>query len=79
MIEIRNLRKTYITGNKELHALDGIDLRIEEKTFTSIVGRSGSGKSTLLHLMGLLDSPTSGEILIGGRDINKFRGKEQAI
>lgn len=66
MIQAKQLQKTYGNGRTGTHALKGVDLHIESGEFVAIMGRSGSGKSTLLHLLGLLDSPSSGEIYIDG-------------
>lgn len=78
MIEIKELKKVFITGNKELIALNNVSLEFKEGSFNSIVGRSGSGKSTLLHLIGLLDKPNSGKILIDNVNINELSSVEQA-
>lgn len=72
LIRIMNLRKSYHTGRVAVHALDGIDLEIEEKTFLVVMGPSGSGKSTLLHLVGGLDRPTEGHIEIGGHSLENM-------
>jgi len=69
MIEITDLHKIYRMGNVEVRALDGITLNIEKGEFLGIMGASGSGKTTLLHLLGLLDYPTSGKIVIDGTDL----------
>jgi len=66
MIEVKNLSKIFISGDAELRAVDNVSFTIPEGQFVSITGRSGSGKSTLLYQLGLLDEPTSGEILIDG-------------
>lgn len=66
MIEIKNLSKIFKSGDLELRAVDSVSFTIPEGQFVSITGRSGSGKSTLLYQLGLLDEPTSGEILIDG-------------
>ena len=79
MIEISELRKTYHMGNVEVRALDGVTLDIEKGEFLGIMGPSGSGKSTLLHMLGLLDLPTSGKILIDGMDILKFTDYEKTM
>jgi putative ABC transport system ATP-binding protein len=69
MISVRNLQKTYGHGESATRALKGIDLDIETGEFVAIMGRSGSGKSTLLHMLGLLDLPTQGEILIDKQNV----------
>jgi putative ABC transport system ATP-binding protein len=79
MIEISDLRKTYNMGNVEVKALDGITLDIAKGEFLGIMGPSGSGKSTLLHMLGLLDEPTSGKILIDGMDIAKLTDYEKTM
>lgn len=68
IIEVKNLRKTY-EGKVPTHALKNINFGIKKGEFVALMGRSGSGKSTLLHQLGLLDTPTSGEIYIGGVDL----------
>jgi lipoprotein-releasing system ATP-binding protein len=65
----RNLRKIYLQGKVEVPVLLGVDLAVAKGEHVAIVGASGSGKSTLLHLLGGLDAATSGEVVIGGRDI----------
>ncbi len=71
-IQIRNLRKTFVMGRQKVYALAGIDLDIQEGSFTVIMGPSGSGKSTLLYLLGGLDRPTSGEIHVEGFELEKM-------
>lgn len=71
-VQTINLRKTYNMGETEVHALDGLDLSIPSGSFTVIMGPSGSGKSTLLYLVGGLDWPTSGNILVDGLEIAKM-------
>lgn len=78
MIECRKLEKTYQMGNVEVKALEEIDLEIEEGKHVSIMGPSGSGKSTLMHLLGLIDSPTSGQIHVNGRRVDNLQDKEKA-
>jgi putative ABC transport system ATP-binding protein len=79
MIEILDLQKIYRMGNVEVRALDGINLTIEKGEFLGIMGASGSGKTTLLHMLGLLDTPTSGKILIDGMDISLFSDYEKTM
>jgi len=73
-VETRNLRKLYRMGRSEIHALDGVDLRVERGEFISVVGRSGCGKTTLLNVIGGLDSPNEGQVLIDGVDITRLNG-----
>jgi len=76
IIEITNLTKIYDAKSMPVYALNGIDLAFTEGEFTSIVGPSGSGKTTLLNMLGGLDSPTSGQILIDHTDITKLSSRE---
>lgn len=64
MIDIKNIKKIYKNGDVLTHALNGIDLHIDSGEFVAIMGPSGSGKSTLMHILGCLDSPTSGKYLL---------------
>lgn len=77
--EVKDVKKIYTTQANEIHALDGLSLSIEEGEFVAIVGASGSGKSTLLNVLGALDKPTSGEIVIRGVDIAGLSPDEQTI
>ena len=79
MIEITDLRKIYRMGPVEVKALDGVTLNIEKGEFLGIMGPSGSGKTTLLHMLGLLDLPTSGKIIIDGMDISQFTDYEKTM
>ena len=72
IIVAEGLRKTYVLGGDELHALDGVDLTVEEGEFVAIMGSSGSGKSTLMNILGCLDRPTSGRYLLSGRDVSQM-------
>ena len=78
VIEMRNVNKIYDTGAVKVHALRGINLAIRKGEFVAIMGPSGSGKSTLLNLLGALDKPTSGEVLIDGVDISKLNSDQLA-
>jgi putative ABC transport system ATP-binding protein len=71
-IEVQNLTKTYHVGDVEVNALRGVNLRIERGEFVAVVGPSGSGKSTLFNILGGLTPPTSGTVLIDGRDLIKM-------
>lgn len=78
IIEIRNLRKDYIVGEVTVHALRGVDLKIEEGEFVAIMGASGSGKSTMLNILGCLDKPSAGEYLLDGVQINTLNRDQLA-
>lgn len=77
MIELHNLTKTHHRGETEVHAVRGVTCSIDASSFNFIVGPSGSGKSSLLYLLGALDNPTSGEILVSGRSLTKFTEPER--
>jgi len=79
MIEITDLKRLYHMGNVEVRALDGVTLNIEKGEFLGIMGASGSGKTTLLHLLGLLDAPTSGRIMIDGLDVLSLTDYEKTM
>jgi putative ABC transport system ATP-binding protein len=72
VIETLNLKKTYMLDSLPIHALRGIDLRVEKGDLISILGPSGCGKSTLLNMLGALDKPTEGKVIIEGTDISSF-------
>lgn len=76
VIEIKNVEKIYNGSEVKVHAVNGVDLSFEEGEFAAIVGPSGSGKTTLLNMLGGLDNPTSGEIIIGGTNISKLKGSK---
>jgi putative ABC transport system ATP-binding protein len=78
MIECRNITKSYVNSNNETLALKGISFTIRDGEFVSIMGPSGSGKSTLMHILGALDSPTSGTYLLDGKDIAQLSDDELA-
>jgi putative ABC transport system ATP-binding protein len=75
-IELTEVRKIYRMGEIEIHALDGVSFRIRKGEFTVIVGPSGAGKSTLLNVLGGMDSATSGQIMVDGREIGKYSPKQ---
>lgn len=76
VIELKDVVKSYPKGKGEVRALNGVDLEIQDTGLTAIVGRSGSGKSTLLHLVGAMDQPTSGQVIVAGRGLNDLSGAE---
>jgi len=76
MIEVNNITKSYITGDTELQVLKGISFRIEDGEFITIMGPSGSGKSTLMHILGALDTPTSGQYFLDGQGVSKLNDDE---
>ncbi|HEV7702383.1 MAG TPA: ABC transporter ATP-binding protein [Candidatus Paceibacterota bacterium] len=78
MIEVKNIKKTYKTGNEEFNALDDVSFTINDGEFVAIMGPSGSGKSTLMHMLGALDSPTSGTYLLDGKDVSTLSDDELA-
>jgi putative ABC transport system ATP-binding protein len=76
VIEIKNVEKIYNDSEVQVHAVNGVDLSFEEGEFAAIVGPSGSGKTTLLNMLGGLDTPTKGEITIGGTNISSLKGSK---
>lgn len=74
-----DLRKIYGQGEAEVRALDGVNLEVEKGEFMAIVGTSGSGKSTLLHMIGGLDVPTSGQVIVDGQELNHMTDEELTI
>lgn len=73
------VRKVYGSGNNQVTALDGIDLSVSKGEFVTILGASGSGKSTLLHILGSVDKPTNGNVIIDGTDLSKLNQTQAAI
>ncbi len=76
LIKFKNVKKTYLIGEKKYNALDGVDFSINKGELVVILGPSGAGKSTLLNLLGGMDKPTSGEIIVGSDKISKFNDTE---
>ena len=79
ILETKNLRKIYGSGDTEVRALDGVNLAVENGEFVAVVGTSGSGKSTLLHMLGGLDRPTSGQVIVDGKDISALKDEALTI
>ena len=79
ILETKDLRKTYGSGEAEVRALDGVDLKVDRGEFVAVVGTSGSGKSTLLHMLGGLDRPSSGSVSVDGRDLSTLKDEELTI
>ena len=79
ILETKDLRKVYGSGDTEVRALDGVDLTVEKGEFVAVVGTSGSGKSTLLHMLGGLDRPTSGTVTVDGRELSALKDVELTI
>ncbi|MGH2344033.1 MAG: ABC transporter ATP-binding protein, partial [Chloroflexota bacterium] len=78
IVQLQDLRKTYHVGDEDVHALDGVSITVERGEFMSIMGRSGSGKSTLLNMIGCLDKPTGGQVIIDGIDTSRLKGNKLA-
>ena len=78
LIELKNVYKIYQMGEETVHALDGVDLTIDQGEFVAIVGSSGSGKSTAMNIIGCLDVPTSGTYRLGGVDVSTMDDDQQA-
>lgn len=78
IVTFENVTRVYKSGDHELRALDGMNLSLDEGKFVVILGPSGAGKSTLLNMLGGLDSPTSGKIIVNGKDISTLTGNELA-
>jgi putative ABC transport system ATP-binding protein len=79
MMELREVTKHYLQGQRKVEALRGVSLRVEAGEFVSIMGPSGSGKSTLMHLLGALDTPTTGEVLFQGRPLHALPDRELSL
>lgn len=78
VIQAENLTRTYAMGDSSVHALRGVNLDVESGEFVALMGASGSGKSTMMHILGCLDTPTSGRYLLEGRDVSTLSKDERA-
>lgn len=76
MIKLEHVSKSYLLGDSVVHAVDDVSLNIKEKEFIGILGTSGSGKSTLMHILGLLEKPTQGKVIVDGKDVSKLSDDE---
>ena len=76
LVEFNNVYKRYKTGEIVINAVDGISFKVEEGEFAIVVGASGAGKTTVLNILGGMDSCSEGEIIVGGKDISKFKDKQ---
>ena len=79
MIKFRNVSKTYFLGEEEVHAVEDVSIEIKSKEYVSILGSSGSGKSTLMYLIGLLEKPSSGQIILEGKDVSTLTDDQLSI
>lgn len=79
ILRCEGIRKVYQSGGNQVTALDGIDLTVEKGEFVAIVGASGSGKSTLLHILGSVDQPTEGQVMVEGTDISSMSRAQAAV
>lgn len=78
LIELTNIRRSYLMGGEALHALDGIDLNINQNDYVAIIGASGSGKSTMMNIIGCLDTPSEGDYRLDGEDVSQMTGTQLA-
>lgn len=79
ILETKDLKKIYGSGENEVHALDGVSISVEEGEFVAIVGTSGSGKSTLLNMLGGLDRPTFGSVVVRGKELMQMKDEQLTI
>ena len=79
IVKTQDLKKYYKTGNQTVKALDGVDFKVAEREFVSIIGKSGSGKSTLLHMIGGLDTPSSGTVIVDGVNLETLNSEQLAL
>jgi putative ABC transport system ATP-binding protein len=78
LIDITDIKRDFILGNEVVYVLKGIDLKIDKGEYVALMGPSGSGKSTLMNLLGCLDTPTSGQYILNGKDVSKMHDDELA-
>lgn len=79
ILQAKDLKKIYGSGSNAVHALDGVDMNVEKGEFVAVVGSSGSGKSTLLHMLGGLDRPDSGQVVVDGTELSGLKDEELTI
>lgn len=79
ILETKDLKKIYGSGENKVHALDGVSISVEEGEFVAIVGTSGSGKSTLLNMLGGLDRPTSGSVIVRGKELMQMKDEQLTV
>ena len=79
IVELRNVHRSYQLGETHVHALRGVDLSVMEGDFTALIGASGSGKSTLLNMVGTIDSPDKGEVIVDGRNVGHLSENEKSL
>lgn len=79
IVRTQSLKKYYKVGNQIVKALDGVDFEVQEQEFVAIIGKSGSGKSTLLHMIGGLDTPTDGTVIVDGMNLEKMNHEQLAL
>ena len=79
VIELQNVRRNFMVGDEEVHALRGVSFKIYEGEFVTVMGKSGSGKSTLLNQLGCLDTPSSGEYILDGVPVRTMSKSQRAV
>ena len=79
IVKTKSLKKYYEVGTHTVVALNGVDFEVKEREFVSIIGKSGCGKSTLLHMLGGLDSPTSGSVIVDGINLSEMNQEQLAL